>query len=81
MGGLAELVTHDLAQYEQMALRLARDPSLLASMRERLRANRATCPLFDIERSRRHIEEAYTTMWQLFLDNQSPRSFTIEAQP
>jgi predicted O-linked N-acetylglucosamine transferase (SPINDLY family) len=50
-------------------------------MRERLRANRATCPLFDIERSRRHIEAAYTTMWQLFLDNQSPRSFTIEAQP
>ena len=79
--GLGELVTHDLAQYEQMALRLALDPPLLASMRERLQANRATCPLFDIERSRRHIEEAYTTMWRLFLDNQSPRSFTIEAQP
>jgi predicted O-linked N-acetylglucosamine transferase (SPINDLY family) len=79
--GLAELVTHDLAQYEQTALRIARDPALLASLRKRLRSNRATCPLFDIQRSRRHIEAAYTTMWQLFLDKQSPRSFSVEPQP
>jgi predicted O-linked N-acetylglucosamine transferase (SPINDLY family) len=76
---LPELVTHDLAQYEQMALRLAREPALLASLRERLRANRSTCPLFDTERFRKHIEAAYTTMWKLFLDNQGPRSFTVEA--
>jgi predicted O-linked N-acetylglucosamine transferase (SPINDLY family) len=79
--GLSELVTHDLAQYEQMALRLAREPALLAGLRERLRVNRATCTLFDIQRSRKHIEAAYTTMWKLFLDKQSPRSFTVEAQP
>jgi protein O-GlcNAc transferase len=78
--GLPELVTHDLAQYEQMALRLAREPALLASLRERLRTNRSTCPLFDTERFRKHIEAAYTTMWKLFLDNHSPRSFSVEAQ-
>jgi predicted O-linked N-acetylglucosamine transferase (SPINDLY family) len=77
--GLSELVTHDLAQYEQTALRLARDPALLAGLRERLRANRAICPLFDIQRSRRHVEAAYTKMWQLFLDKQSPHSFTVDS--
>jgi predicted O-linked N-acetylglucosamine transferase (SPINDLY family) len=76
--GLPELVTHDLAQYEQTALRLAREPALLASLRERLRSNRATCALFNTQRSRRHIEAAYTSMWQLFLDKQSPCNFTVE---
>jgi protein O-GlcNAc transferase len=40
--GLSELVTHDLAAYEALALRLARDPSLLRRVRERLAKNRTT---------------------------------------
>jgi protein O-GlcNAc transferase len=45
--GLSELATHDLAAYEALALRLARDPSLLRGVRERLAENRTTYPLFD----------------------------------
>jgi len=40
--GLPELVTTSLADYETLALRLAREPSLLARYRARLAANRAT---------------------------------------
>jgi protein O-GlcNAc transferase len=47
--GLSELVTHDLAAYEALALRLARDPSLLRRVRERLAENRTTYPLFDTD--------------------------------
>ena len=58
--GLPELVTSDLREYEALALRLATDASLLRGLRQRLAQNRATCPLFDTDRFRRHIESAYT---------------------
>ena len=40
--GLPELVTGDFAEYEALALRLAREPQTLAGFRTRLAANRAT---------------------------------------
>jgi protein O-GlcNAc transferase len=60
--GLPELVTHDLAAYESLALRLAGDPAALAAIKARLAANRATAPLFDSERYCRGIEAAYLDM-------------------
>jgi predicted O-linked N-acetylglucosamine transferase (SPINDLY family) len=58
--GLPELITHSLADYESMALKLARDPAMLAALKERLRQNRTT--LFDTERTTRTLEQAYETM-------------------
>ena len=57
--GLPELVTHSIEDYEALALRLAKDPSLLEGYRNRLATNRLTHPLFDTDRFRRHIEAAY----------------------
>jgi protein O-GlcNAc transferase len=76
--GLPELVTDDLPEYEALALRLATDASLLAGLRQRLAQNRATCPLFDTDRFRRHLESAYTTMWEVHQRGESPRSFSVE---
>jgi predicted O-linked N-acetylglucosamine transferase (SPINDLY family) len=76
--GLPELATRDLGEYEALALRLANDASLLRDLRHRLAQNRATCPLFDTARFRRHIESAYTTMWELQQRGESPRSFSVE---
>lgn len=76
--GLPELATRSLAEYEALALRLANDPSLLQSFRQRLVQNRATSPLFDTDRSRRHLEAAYTTMWNLHRRGERPRSFSVE---
>lgn len=56
--GLPGLVTSSGADYESLALRLARDPAELASLRARLAANRETCPLFDMPRYTRDFEEA-----------------------
>ena len=60
--GLAELVTHSLADYEALALRLAREPELLKSFKDRLNDNRATAPLFDGDLFRRNIEAAFLAM-------------------
>jgi protein O-GlcNAc transferase len=61
--GLPELVTHDVAAYEAAAFELATSPERLRALRERLRANRNTAPLFDTPRFARGIEAAYEAMW------------------
>ena len=77
--GLPELVTHSIEDYEALALRLAKDPSLLEGYRNRLAANRLTHPLFDTDRFRRHIEAAYLQMWEIWQRGEQPRSFAVEA--
>ena len=78
--GLPELVTSSLADYEALALRLGRDPTLLSGFRERLAQNRATSALFDTDRFRRHIEAAYLNMWERFERGESPQSFSVGHQ-
>ena len=75
--GLPELIATDLGAYEALALKLAREPSLLRSFRDRLAQNRATHPLFDTDRVRRHIEAAYRQMWEIAQSGEAPRHFVV----
>jgi protein O-GlcNAc transferase len=77
--GLPELVTTRLEDYEALALKLATDSALLPSMRRKLENQRLACPLFDGDRFRRHVEAAYTAMWDIHLRGESPHSFRVEA--
>jgi len=76
--GLPELVTHSLEDYEALAFELAADPTRLRSMRRKLADGRATCALFDGDRLRRHVEAAYSTMWDIYRRGEHPRSFRVE---
>jgi len=76
--GLPELITGTLADYEALALKIARDPALLASLRQKLARNRDNHPLFDTERFTRHIEAAYTVMWERAQRGEPPQSFAVE---
>jgi protein O-GlcNAc transferase len=60
--GLPELVTSTLAEYEALALHLARDRDALHAIRNRLRENRLTTPLFDSRRFTRNLEAAFEEM-------------------
>ena len=75
--GLPELVASDLEDYQALALKLARDASLLASIKGKLTRNRDTYPLFNSNRFTRHLEAAYTTMWELWQRGESPQSFSV----
>ena len=77
--GLSELVTTSLADYEALALKLATDPARLRELRERLARNRTTHPLFDTKRFTRHIEAAYTMMWENYRRRSPPQGFLIRA--
>ena len=79
--GLPELVTGSMAEYEALALRLATNPGELRALRVRLARNKATHPLFDADRFRRHIEAAYTEMWRIHRAGEAPRSFALPAEP
>jgi len=76
--GLPELVTTSLDDYEALALKLATDTALLPSFRRKLADHRSTCPLFDGDRFRRHVEAAYTTMWDRHRRGESPRHFRVD---
>ena len=76
--GLPELVTESLEDYEALALRLATDPALLATVRDKLARNRLTHPLFDTGLFCRHVEAAYTRMWEIWQGGEHPRTFAID---
>jgi predicted O-linked N-acetylglucosamine transferase (SPINDLY family) len=73
--GLPELVTGSEAEYEALALTLAREPEKLTALREKLKAARTSAPLFDTARTTRAIERAYQTMFEN--RGQPPRSFSV----
>ena len=75
--GLPELVTENLEQYEALALKLARDPGLLRSYRQRLAENRSSAPLFDTARTTRQIEAAYERMQALRMNGEAPQGFAV----
>jgi predicted O-linked N-acetylglucosamine transferase (SPINDLY family) len=50
--------------YERMAVDLATHPEKLAGMKRKLGENRLTTPLFDTKLFTKHIEAAYTAIYQ-----------------
>jgi predicted O-linked N-acetylglucosamine transferase (SPINDLY family) len=77
--GLPELITNSLEEYETLAQKLASDPTLLGSLRERLSQNRLSHPLFGTARLTRHIEAAYATMNDTWQRGEPPKGFSVEA--
>jgi predicted O-linked N-acetylglucosamine transferase (SPINDLY family) len=61
---LPELVTATEAQFEHLAIHLAHDTQHYQSLRQRLQHNRLTTPLFDTPAFTRHLEAAYTAMFE-----------------
>jgi predicted O-linked N-acetylglucosamine transferase (SPINDLY family) len=79
--GLPELVTDSLGSYEALALELARAPSRLAVLRDRLARGRKRQTLFDTDRFRRHLEAAYSTMVECHRSGLAPTTFKVPALP
>ena len=76
--GIPELITSNLEDYQTLALKLARDPTLLAEIKTKLVRSRNTCPLFNTERFTRHIETAYMTMWDTWQRGEVPKTFSVK---
>jgi protein O-GlcNAc transferase len=79
--GLPESVTNSLEEYEALALRLAHDPVLLASYRNRLVQTRRSTALFNTDLFRRNIEAAYAQMWAIAERGEVARNFAVTGEP
>ena len=75
--GLDNLVTGSLADYEALALRLARDADALAAARQTLAQNRSA--LFDLARHVRSLEAAYRHMRDSAGSKTAPAGFAVSA--
>lgn len=78
--GLDELIAKDAAEYEALATGLARRADRHRELKERLRRNRDTQPLFDVPRYVRNLERAYLEMWRIRESGSPPRPFDV-AEP
>jgi protein O-GlcNAc transferase len=75
--GVPELIARSLAEYEALALNLARNPAMLSALKAKLAANRATYPLFDTARFTRNLEAAFLSMWERTQKGASAKEFSI----
>lgn len=74
---LPELVTKNLAEYEALALSLARDPARLAKLKKHLESGRMHFPLFDCAATTRALERAYLEAAQKHRDKLAPQAFNV----
>ena len=75
--GLPELITTTLEDYERTAIDLAKDPEKLAIIKRKTAENRLTTPLFNTKLSTKHIEAAYTAMYERHQAGLAPDHITI----
>ena len=76
---LPELITTTQEQYEATAIELATDPTKLKEIKDKLERNRLTTALFDTPRFTKHIEAAYTQMYERYQADLPPDHIYTEA--
>jgi len=74
---LPELVAATPEVYERMAIDLATHPEKLTVIKRKLAENRLTAPLFDTQLFTRHIEAAYTAMYQRHQAGLAPDAIVV----
>jgi len=76
--GLPELIAPSLAEYYNLALRLAGDRDALAGLRARLQALRSSGPLFNTGQFTRDLERALTAIWERHCAGLTPAHIVVD---
>jgi predicted O-linked N-acetylglucosamine transferase (SPINDLY family) len=71
--GLPELACTTAEEFVERAVALGQDPAALRALREKLRAGRDTCVLFDMPFLVSQLEVLYRQMWTEFQQGRLPR--------
>jgi predicted O-linked N-acetylglucosamine transferase (SPINDLY family) len=77
--GLPGLITGSSAEYEALAIALAKDPARLSGIRKTLADNRASAPLFDGKLIARHLEAGYEAIWARYQSGLPPANIDVPA--
>ena len=73
--GLEDMVCGTTEEYISRAVYFGTNPDAITVVKNRLRENRESYPLFNIEDFTLHLENAYQTMWERSLSGKPPKSF------
>ncbi len=65
---MPELITNSLEEYQSTAIKLAKDPELLAKLREKLITNRTASSLFDSQKFCTNFEKNLIRIWHHWRD-------------
>ena len=76
--GLNELITNTEKEYEKLASELAKNPKHLKEIKNKLKKNRLTKPLFDTKLYAKNIESAYTKIYERYCLNLSAKNIEIK---
>ncbi len=76
--GLSELIVNDNKQYVDIAVDLANNPNKFHSLREKLKKNKQTYPLFDTQLFVESLENAYAQIWELHKTQRAPRAIEVK---
>jgi predicted O-linked N-acetylglucosamine transferase (SPINDLY family) len=74
---LPELITTTQEHYEALAIELASNPAKLKAIKNKLETNRLTKPLFDTPRFTKHLEDAYTKIYERYHADLPPEHIYI----
>ena len=75
---LPELITNTPEEYEALAIELATNPDKLNAIKDKLKSNLSTAPLFDTKRFTKNIESAYTQMYERSQKGLEPAHIYVE---
>ena len=74
---LPEMVTYTKKEYENKAIELANNPSLLKEIKNKLNKNRHTKPLFNTKLFTNNLEMAYLKIYSKYIHNKKPDNIEI----
>jgi protein O-GlcNAc transferase len=76
---LPDLIASTPEHYEQIAIRLATNSEAMNDVRERLARRRLTAPLFDTPLYCRHLESAFTKIYERYLADVHPQHLHVDS--
>jgi len=76
---LPELITSTREAYEALAIEIATNPRKLGKIKQKLAGNRLAMPLFDTQLFTRHIEAAYTAVYERYQAGLAPEHIHVQA--
>lgn len=75
--GLPELIVPDRQAYVEMAINIARSPSMLSAIKRKMKKLLPNSPLLKPKMFVRTLEKAYLTAWQRYCDGLPPAALDI----
>ncbi|MBI9087699.1 MAG: tetratricopeptide repeat protein [Desulfobacterium sp.] len=76
--GLEELVTHTIQEYTELAIDLANDKTKRVTLRNKLKSNIGSMPLFDTSAFTVNLEQGFKKIWDIYMAGESPRIIDVK---